>query len=224
MKTAFRKHTLTTMVASFVLALAVVWSVVPAAAATTAPTANTTATPAELECPICDFDMASYTGVLSADEVHALLLALNDEYHAWAVYEQVMQDFGTVQPFSNIQRAEESHINALKRQFNLYDVPIPDNPWVGNVASFGSVAEACAGGVDAEIANIALYDTLFSSTERQSILNVYRALQRGSVSHQQAFERCTEGVTCPMEPAGRQGSGNGNGNGSGNGNGNGRGR
>ncbi len=190
----------TGLLLSIGLALAMVslWFTSPVAAAPASPhipNAYTYAAPNALECPICTIDMSTYNGPLSASEINGLLLALNDEYHAWAVYDQVMQDFGAVLPFTRIRQSEHMHINALVRQFNLYGVPIPANPWIGNVASFGSVQEACAAGVDAEINNIALYDTLFSSTQRQSIVQVYNALQHGSTRHQRAFETCSTGAS-----------------------------
>lgn len=198
------------------IAMISLWFTSPIAAAPATPhtpDTYTLAAPNALECPICTFDMSTYNGPLSATEINGLLLALNDEYHAWAVYNQVIQDFGAVLPFTRIQQAERMHINALIRQFNLYNVPIPTNPWIGNVASFGSVQEACAAGVDAEINNIALYDTLFSSTQQQSIVQVYSALQHGSTMHQRAFENCSTGSSCMANQGSRQGNRRGMGRG-----------
>jgi hypothetical protein len=162
------------------------------------------------ECPICDFDYSGYSGPLSEGEIDGLLLALNDEYHAWAVYDQVIADFGDVRPFTNIRRSEATHISALTELFDAYDVPVPDNPWPGNVPSFDSVTDACAAGAAAEIANVDLYDELFSSTDRDDVLTVYQSLQRASEeSHLPAFQRCSDGD-------GGQGNG-GSGRGSGDG-------
>jgi hypothetical protein len=145
-----------------------------------------------LDCLICDMG-ETYAGPLSLQEVEGLLKALNDEYHAWAVYEQVIQDFGQVKPFVNIQRSEEKHIDALLRLFDKYDVPVPENAWIGNVPSFDSVQDACAAGLDAEIANVALYDEIFGTTDRDDILTVYAALQSASQeSHLPAFQRCAK--------------------------------
>jgi len=133
----------------------------------------------------------NYTGQLSPEEVNGLLLALNDEYHAWAVYDQVIEDFGAVRPFVNIQRAEGKHIDALLRLFDSYGVSIPDNPWVGQVDSFDSRQAACEAGVEAEILNAELYDGLFQTTSRQDILTVFESLQRASQEkHLPAFQRC----------------------------------
>jgi len=142
-------------------------------------------------CPICSADVTQYTGPLSLPEVEGLLLALSDEYHAWAVYDQVIQDFGRIRPFVNIVRSESTHISALLGLFHTYDVPIPENPWLGNVPSFDSVPLACTAGAEAEIANVALYDEILASTSRPDILTVYKALQTASqTKHLSAFERC----------------------------------
>jgi hypothetical protein len=181
------------------------------------PATASAATLNTLDCPICSMDMSTYTGPLSAEEVNGLLLALNDEYHAVAVYDQVMADYGQIAPFVNIRQAEQNHINALLNQFALYNVVVPANPWPGNVASYGSTQEACQAGVDAEIANIALYDQLFASTSQPTIIRAYQGLQRGSTSHQQAFERCAAGVVGQGQYQG-QGRGGGPGQGRGGGN------
>jgi hypothetical protein len=141
------------------------------------------------ECPICELEQ--YSGSLTVREVEGLLLALNDEYHAWAVYDQVISDFGEVRPFPNIREAEATHIESLLRLFAIYEVPIPDNPWIGNVPSFDSPQAACAVGVEAEILNAALYDLLFTTTEREDIIIIYEALQRASQeNHLPAFQSC----------------------------------
>lgn len=147
-------------------------------------------------CPICDtFDLAAYEGPLADAEVIGLLRALNDEYHAWAVYGQVIADHGAVRPFTNIQRSEARHIERLLPLFEAYDVlPIPENHWPGQVPSFASVTAACAAGVEAEVVNVILYDALYASTAREDIVTVYRDLQRASQeNHLPAFQRCADG-------------------------------
>ena len=145
----------------------------------------------EFECPICGMESDGYGEVLTQQEAEGLLLALNDEYHAWAVYDQVIQDFGQIRPFVPIQAAEAKHIDSLLTLFDRYGLFVPENPWVSTVSGFDGVSAACATGVDAEIANADLYDELFSTTERNDILTVYQALQRASLDkHLPAFERC----------------------------------
>jgi hypothetical protein len=134
--------------------------------------------------------VAAYEGQLSDTEVKGLLLALNDEYHAWATYDQVIADHGEIRPFSNIRRSEARHINALLVLFEAYGIEAPENLWIGNVPSYASVAAAAQAGVEAEIANVELYDVLMASTARSDILSTYRNLRWASQErHLQAFRR-----------------------------------
>ncbi len=165
----------------------------PTAGATPVPQIEKTPN-AENECKICDFDFASYKSDLKKEEIEGLLLALNDEYHAWATYDEVNKNFNNPPPFSNIQQAEATHAERLKQVFETYKVPVPENKWIGSAPKFQSVAQACKAGVEAEIANRDLYKKLFETTRREDILIVYRALQRASEeNHLPAFERCSGG-------------------------------
>lgn len=146
------------------------------------------------ECKICDFDFAKYKGDLKKEEVDGLFLALNDEYMAWATYDQINKDLNNPRPFINIHQAEARHSESLKQLFTNYNLPVPENPWIGKTPKFTSVAEACKAGVDAEIVNKQLYNKLFKSTAREDILVVYKNLQRASEeNHLPAFQRCSEG-------------------------------
>lgn len=129
--------------------------------------------------------------VLSEQEADALFMALNDEYKAWAVYEQVIADFGAVRPFTSIQKAEENHIAALVTLFDGYGLEVPENEWPGSIASFSTLAEACQAGVQAEIDNAALYDELMGMVDSPDITQVLTSLQQASQGkHLPAFERC----------------------------------
>lgn len=139
-----------------------------------------------------------------------LLAAVDDEYKARATYEQVLVDFGDVRPFSNIVEAEQRHIDALVQIFARYGLDVPPDPWPGRVARYGSLSEACAAGVQAEIENAALYDRLLADTTREDLLDTYRNLQRASQeNHLPAFQRCAE----RREGRGRGGGGGGGGSG-----------
>jgi hypothetical protein len=130
---------------------------------------------------------------LTDAEIHALNEALDDEYHAWATYDQVIADFGEVRPFSNIREAEARHIEALCILFARYGLPVPENPWPGKVARYASLYAACEAGVAAEIANGEMYERLLGVTQRPDILTVLRNLQEASQQrHLVAFQRCTQ--------------------------------
>jgi len=131
---------------------------------------------------------------LTEPEIRALNEALDDEYLAWATYDQVIADFGEVPPFINIREAEARHIEALCTLYARYGLPVPGNPWPGKVARHASLQAACEAGVAAEIANGEMYQRLLGVTQRPDILTVLRNLQEASQQrHLSAFQRCTQG-------------------------------
>lgn len=146
------------------------------------------------ECLICDgFDFSGYQGELKKAEAEGLLLALNDEYLALAVYQRVNREFDSPRPFVNIRPAEARHAARLIELFERYKIPVPENPWPASerLPAYQSVAAACRAGIEGEIINRNLYEKLLGSTEREDILSVYRALQRASEeNHLPAFRRC----------------------------------
>ena len=118
-------------------------------------------------------------------------MALNDEYHALAVYQSVIATFGNVEPFVEIAQSEQKHIDALVNQFNKYGLTVPENPWIGNVPTFDSLQQACQVGVEAEIANADLYTQLFSMTDDARLTRVFTNLSNASLnSHLPEFEAC----------------------------------
>lgn len=158
---------------------------------TTVPAAAASATSEPIDCLICAIDVAPEGTPLTDAEIQGLLLALNDEYHAIAVYSQVIDDLGAVRPFSAIVRSEQQHAAALARLFDAYDLTLPDNVWLGELPSFASLGDACQAAVDAELLNVDLYAQLNASTTRSDILYVYDRLQSASQNnHLPAFSRC----------------------------------
>jgi len=135
---------------------------------------------------------------LTDAEVEALNQVLQDEYHAWAVYDQVIQDFGEISPFVEIRAAESRHAAAVESLFEKYDLTVPENEWTGNVPSFESVEAACAAGAQAEIDNAGLYDAALASTDRRDLTNVFTNLQSASLNqHLPAFQDCSDGTYTP---------------------------
>jgi hypothetical protein len=133
---------------------------------------------------------------LSEREIAALNEALDDEYRAWATYDQVIRDFGAARPFISIRDAEARHIKALHTLYARYGLTAPENNWPAKTARYGSLQEACEAGVAAEIANGAIYERLLDATERQDLLRVFINLQEASqLRHLPAFRRCAQSAT-----------------------------
>lgn len=131
---------------------------------------------------------------LTEDDIKVLAEALNDEYKAYATYDQVINDFGNVRPFSNIREAEGRHINALLSLYRKYGLPIPKNPWPEKVTRYKTLTEACEAGVAAEIENGAMYERLLQQTEKADIRAILKNLQAASQQrHLPAFQRCAGG-------------------------------
>ena len=131
--------------------------------------------------------------ILNESEIRALHEALDDEYRAWATYDQVIRNFGDARPFSNIREAEARHIEALCALFVAYGLPIPSNPWPGKVTRYSSLLAACEAGVAAEVVNGEMYERLLGATARPDILAVFRNLQEASQQrHLPAFQRCAQ--------------------------------
>lgn len=128
---------------------------------------------------------------LNDREIAALREALDDEYHAFSTYDQVVADFGEVRPFINVRGAEARHIDALLNLFDRYGVPPPANRWSGKVKRYQRVRDACDDAVEAEIVNAALYERLMASTSRPDLLAVFEKLRDASQErHLPAFRRC----------------------------------
>ncbi len=142
---------------------------------------------------------------LTQVEIGILLEALDDEYRAFATYDRVIADFGSIRPFTNIRDAEARHIDALTRLFRRFDVPVPENTWPGKVDRYPSVTAACTAGVEAEIANGEMYERLIAATQRPEIRVVLRNLQAASQErHLAAFRRCVEREVCRRGSEGRR--------------------
>lgn len=132
-------------------------------------------------------------GVLSDTAKQSLMTALDDEYKAFASYQAVIARLGSVRPFSMIIRAEEQHISSLKALLDKYGVSIPENKYLATVTAPATIQVACQVGVDAEIANVALYrDTLLPTvTAYPDITQVFTNLMTASEErHLPAFDRC----------------------------------
>ncbi len=128
---------------------------------------------------------------LSTAEAAALQQAILEEYGAYNLYQSAISQLGNVYPFSQIVRSEQQHINVLVRQADKYGVTVPANPGLAPQPSFATLAQACQAGVNAEIADAQLYDTLKPVTTHANLLQVYSNLQSASLnSHLPAFQTC----------------------------------
>lgn len=145
----------------------------------TAPPSVATASPAP---PAVD---AGLLAILNAD--------IQDEYRAEAIYGGVLLDFGPeTRPFANIIVAERRHAAAVAGLFTARGLAVPASLWSpSNVPRFPTLREACAAGVEAETANVALYDSQLGTSLPDDVMRVIQSNRAASLdNHLPAFERC----------------------------------
>lgn len=134
---------------------------------------------------------------LNQPATDAILTALEDEYLAEATYAGIIDKLGNIRPFSNIINAERTHQNALKNLLTTYGVSIPDNPYFTGTKKLNELpttkTQACKLGIEAEIANLKLYDDklLPIVSSFPDITEVFTNLKNASeFKHLPAFQRC----------------------------------
>ncbi|MBI5959154.1 MAG: DUF2202 domain-containing protein, partial [Chloroflexi bacterium] len=129
---------------------------------------------------------------LTPEVTEALLAGWQDEYNAYNTYQAIIDQFGAVRPFTAIQAAEAQHISELEFLFERYAIAIPEPQTLSAVPQFATLADACAAGAEAEIANFGLYDQWITTAENYpDIAWVFNALRDASeFRHLPVFERC----------------------------------
>lgn len=115
--------------------------------------------------------------------------ALQDEKLAQAEYEVILNTFDVTNPFTNIAKAEITHEEALIGLYEARDIEIPTFDATDHVVIPETLSEIYVIGVEAEIANIAMYNTFLEQDLDDDVRSVFVALRDASESHLQAFER-----------------------------------
>jgi hypothetical protein len=118
-----------------------------------------------------------------------LTFALQDEYLARGEYAKVMEKFGKRRPFVNIIKAEERHISWLKPLFNKYNVAIPADRGLEFAKVPATFTEALQTGVDAEVANIAMYERFLKQDLPADVKDVFERLLAASQNHLTSFRQ-----------------------------------
>jgi len=136
--------------------------------------------------------LAPGTATLTPSVAAAVDSAIQDEYHAEQIYLRVLADHGNAIPFFNVVIAEQRHSTALAGVLERRGLAVPSSDWnLDNVPRFASVPEACAAAADAEVANIALYDSLLVGELPTDVRNVFTNNRRASLErHLPAFTAC----------------------------------
>jgi len=115
--------------------------------------------------------------------------AIEDEIFAKTEYERIMKTFNVDRPFSNIKKAEETHIGLLQPFIKKYNVSY-DKLIEKNLIIPKTLKETYEVGVQAEIDNIAMYEKFLKDEKLPAdVREVFIRLRDGSKNHLRAFER-----------------------------------
>jgi len=116
-----------------------------------------------------------------------LTYAIQDEYLAKAEYELIIGEYGTIRPFSNIVGAEEQHIGYLVEVFNAHGLAIPEDTAKDHVVLPADLKTAFETGVQAEIDNIAMYESFLARDLPDDVRETFEKLMNASKNHLRAF-------------------------------------
>lgn len=122
-----------------------------------------------------------------------LTYAIQDEYLAQGEYDYIMKTFGTQRPFDNIITAEDRHIQLLTDLFKKYNFTLPQNAAKELVPHPKNIEESFTAGVNAEIGNIAMYETFLKQQLPDDVKAVFTELRDGSKNHLASFQKGPRG-------------------------------
>jgi len=115
--------------------------------------------------------------------------AIEDEYLAYAEYELIINEMDITRPFSNIIRAETTHIGYMEDLYEAYGFELPTIDPSQHTILPASINEAFLAGVEAEIINIAMYKSFLEQDLPDDVRSVFERLMAGSESHLKAFQK-----------------------------------
>lgn len=177
------RHNLTrTAIGALTLALAACGGSTAPSPTPSSTAANSPAGAASEAPPAID---ANLLAILNAD--------IQDEYRAEAIYRGVLLSFGAeTRPFANVILAEQFHAAAVAGLFTARGLAAPESLWSpANVPRFTALRAACAAAVQAEVENIALYDSQLGASLPDDVLRVVQSNRAASLNnHLPAFQRC----------------------------------
>ena len=122
----------------------------------------------------------------SLDLKAMLTFAIEDERIARLEYEVIIERLGAVRPFSNIVRAEETHIQWLEGLFAGHGLAVPADT-TSRPAAPANLVAALRAGREAEIDNIAMYDRFLAQDLPADVRRVFVQLKAASENHLRAF-------------------------------------
>ncbi len=119
-----------------------------------------------------------------------LTAAIQDEYKAQAQYQAAITALQAENRFSNILKAEGTHIALLTALFETHGIALPENTAAGLVTTPATLEEAYALSAKAESENTAMYDSFLAQTDLpEDVRAAFTALKNASQNHYEAFTK-----------------------------------
>jgi hypothetical protein len=116
-----------------------------------------------------------------------LTYAIQDEYLARAEYELIIEEYGSLRPFTNIVAAEQRHIEWVTELLDDYGYVLPEDTARMYVVLPEDLKSSFETGVQAEIDNIAMYESFLQADLPADVRDLFERLQRSSENHLRAF-------------------------------------
>jgi len=134
-----------------------------------------------------DFGAKGAEGKTDLGVEQMLTYAIQDEYLARAEYELIIEEYGSIRPFTNIMAAEERHIEWVTESFDDYGYHLPKDTADMYVALPKDLESSFETGVQAEIDNIAMYESFLQTDLPNDVRDLFERLQQASENHLRAF-------------------------------------
>jgi hypothetical protein len=116
-----------------------------------------------------------------------LTYAIQDEYLARAEYELIIGEYGSIRPFTNIMAVEVRHIEWVTELLDEYGYSVPEDTADRYVVLPEDLESSFETGVQAEIDNIAMYESFLREDLPGDVRDLFEQLQRASENHLRAF-------------------------------------
>ena len=134
-----------------------------------------------------DFGAKGAEGKTALSVEQMLTYAIQDEYLARAEYEMIIGEYGSIRPFTNIVAAEERHIEWVTEAFDAYGYSVPKDTAHMYVVLPKDLKSSFETGVQAEIDNIAMYESFLRTDLPEDVRDLFERLQQASENHLRAF-------------------------------------
>jgi hypothetical protein len=134
-----------------------------------------------------DFGARGAEGKSGLTVEQMLTYAIQDEYLARAEYRLIIEEYGSIRPFTNIVAAEQRHIEWVTELLDEYGYSLPKDTAHMYVVLPEDLKSSFETGVQAEIDNIAMYASFLREDLPGDVQDLFEQLKRASENHLQAF-------------------------------------